>query len=229
MKMNEIIIFASGFLIGSGLTWVAIKDFYEKKYEDDRAHLRDIYAKRTSSTSVDEKAPEQPENGLKTHSEGYSRDVFVEKLNELARTDVEIDKKFKDYSSMYGGDDISDEDQDAAERDKFTQIQSMLASKENPVEDRPPYILSEDEWDDPVPAYDKITLEYFVEDDILIDSLSHELLDVSQTISEANVEYLNETDEDYIYVRNDKKGCDYEVIKNYEEYAVAEKGYYGIY
>ena len=229
MKTSDVLIFATGFVAGGLASWVYLKKKFDERIDAERAVLRDIYIKRSNSTSDSEKAPERAENSLKTHSEGYSRDIFIEKLNELARTDVEDEKRFKDYSSMYGGDDIADEDKEVALQDKFIQINSMQASKENPVEEKLPYILSEDEWDDPSPAYDKITLEYFVEDDILIDSLSHEIMDVSQTVSEANIEYLNESDADYIYVRNDSKGCDYEVIKNYEEYVVSEKGYYGIY
>ena len=105
-----------------------------------------------------------------------------------------------------------------------------MANAEHPKEDEP-YIISEEEFSDPTPMYDKVTLDYYINDDILIDVMSHEVANVNETIGENHIQMIvnGEIEEDYLYIRNDIKGIDYEVLVNVGNYEEDEKGYHGIY
>lgn len=226
MKTSRILIFAAGFVTGGLSSWAYLKRKYDERIDAERDNLRAIYIRKINSKSEDEKAPEQPENGLKTHSEGYDRQTLIDKMNNLTKVDPEARHEYQNYSSYYGGDDISD-DVDVPKKvaDKLNQ----LASQEHPTEKKLPYVIDVEDFASPEPAYEKITIRYYMDDDVLVDGLSHEIMDPNVTVGEENLAFLRTVDDDVIYVRNDFKGYDYEIEKLYSDYESSERGYHGIY
>lgn len=202
MTNKELGLFALGAVCGSVATYFAVKNKYEKDYDQYRDELRGIYQDHT-----EQKTPEELKNDA---------NEIINKINELTGA--------KNYAKMYGGDEIGD-----MPYEELNNIEQKLSMEESPNEEDKPYIISEEEFSNPLPAFEKVTLEYFLKDDILIDSMSHELMDVNKTISEENIKYLVDEDKDYIYVRNKQSGIDYEVLANEDDYMVAEKSYYGTY
>lgn len=75
-----------------------------------------------------------------------------------------------------------------------------------------PYLITMETFDDADPAYEKISLEYYTEDDCLVEN--DELIDIDTSVGRENIDRLaKRMDLIVLYVRNEKIGVDYEVTK----------------
>ena len=89
--------------------------------------------------------------------------------------------------------------------------------KQEVVVDRPYVIQPSDfgEFDD----YEKISLTYTA-DGVLLDDINEIVDDIEETVGEDSLEHFGEYEDDSVYVRNDAKKCDYEILldqRNYQE------------
>lgn len=223
MKTSDVLIFSAGFVAGGLASWAFLKKKFDERIDEERAILREAFNQTVSHTSNVEKPQEQAENSPKTHSEGYDRQSMIDKMNNLTKIDPESTREYQNYSSYYGGDDVSDEENVKEKR------LNQLASQEHPTDNEYPYIIDEDEYANPDPAYEKMTVNYFMDDDVLIDALSHEMIDIKTTVGSENIAYLRTSEDDILYVRNDKTGFDYEIERLFSDYEETERGYNGFY
>lgn len=75
-----------------------------------------------------------------------------------------------------------------------------------------PYLITMETFDDADPAFEKISLEYYTEDDCLVEN--DEPIDIDSSVGRENIDRLaKRMDLIVIYVRNEKIGVDYEVTK----------------
>lgn len=83
-----------------------------------------------------------------------------------------------------------------------------------------PYTISPDQFVNEEPYYDKISLEYF-DDGILANAISEEIIeDINAVIGNEALTKFGEYEEDVVYVRNERRSTDYEVIRQYRPFAV---------
>lgn len=81
-----------------------------------------------------------------------------------------------------------------------------------------PYVIQPSdfgEFDD----YEKISLTYTA-DGVLLDDMNEIVDDIEETVGEDSLEHFGEYEDDSVYVRNDAKKCDYEILldqRNYRE------------
>ena len=71
------------------------------------------------------------------------------------------------------------------------------------------------EFDD----YEKISLTYTA-DGVLLDDMNEIVDDIDETVGGDSLEHFGEYEDDSVYVRNDAKKCDYEILldqRNYQE------------
>lgn len=71
------------------------------------------------------------------------------------------------------------------------------------------------EFDD----YEKISLTYTA-DGVLLDDMNEIVDDVEEVVGKDSLEHFGEYEDDSVYVRNDSKKCDYEILldqRNYQE------------
>lgn len=85
-----------------------------------------------------------------------------------------------------------------------------------PEDDRDPelpYVISPDDFGEK-PGYDQISLTYF-EDGVLVDEADDmaEIENVEEIVGDA-LAHFGEYEEDAVFVRNDAKKCDYEILKD---------------
>lgn len=81
-----------------------------------------------------------------------------------------------------------------------------------------PYVIQPSdfgEFDD----YEKISLTYTA-DGVLLDDMNEIVDDIEETVGEDSLEHFGEYEDDSVYVRNDAKKCDYEILldqRNYQD------------
>ena len=83
-----------------------------------------------------------------------------------------------------------------------------------------PYVISPDEFDE-LDGYTAISLTYFA-DGVLSDENGVIIDDVEEIVGDG-LNHFGEYDEDAVYVRNDAKRCDYEILKDERKYAEFRK------
>lgn len=92
-------------------------------------------------------------------------------------------------------------------------------------EDKPPTIISLDEYSDLPPLYENVTYHYYDEDDVLLDDGNQIIDDVTHIVGEALTKFgpeaaaLANGDEDAVYVINGRMMLAIEVVRLHQSYA----------
>lgn len=98
-----------------------------------------------------------------------------------------------------------------SESEESEKVQYHKAVKEY-TEDEPkkkgPYVISPDEFHDGA-MLTSATYSYF-EDGVVTDEFDNIVEDVDEAIGE---DFVNHFDEDVVYVRNEERNCDYEILR----------------
>jgi hypothetical protein len=85
-----------------------------------------------------------------------------------------------------------------------------------------PYVITTEEFSEGNDHYDKLTIYYYADDDTLVDDNEEIITDVIGTVGDQGLySFGNGSDDpDVVYIRNEKRETDYEVIclnKSYSE------------
>lgn len=133
--------------------------------------------------------------------------------------------------------DLTKEDEEEAERqrnlaeieeyERQTAPYASPAVEKNIFDDSPstlrrnpdvPYLVTFEEFDTEEEDFDKITLQWFREDEVLCDENEAPVDDVDGTVGEANLQEFK-SGVDSIYVRNIKRAADFEIVIQNGSYA----------
>lgn len=180
-------IFVAGAVVGV----LASKAYFKKQADDEIRQMRDY---------VNKKEAQLKDKEADISEETSSPDNFAS----LAK-DEEAKSAYFKYATITPINVVKKED--------FDEMKERLEKVEHPEEEHDaPYILSVEEFEDGRPGYDSIGLSYYDGDDSLVDD-SEELVDVDETVGADNLKAFADSDEDSMYIRNDKLGVDYEIIR----------------
>ena len=78
-----------------------------------------------------------------------------------------------------------------------------------------PYVITPDEYD--CSEYEPTTLNYY-SDGVLTDIYDNKIDDIDEMVGLESLEHFGEYEDDTVYVRDDSKKVDYEILRNSEEY-----------
>lgn len=155
---------------------------------------------------------------------------FVEKgnkeeleLKEVIRNAKEDAGEMIDPAELEGPEDDTPytEEEDNDQTLDYEGYQLNGEHKKALEEDRRPYIIDPSDYELTCSNYEKLTLLYYISDDIVLDESEEEVnrFDlIGNVIMESG---FDENEDEIIFVRNDKLMCDYEVVKVFTQY---EKG-----
>lgn len=88
-----------------------------------------------------------------------------------------------------------------------------------------PYVISPEEFGE-MDGYSRISLTYYA-DQVVADDADHILEDVEGTIGFDSLTHFGEYEDDSVFVRNDRRRCDYEILLSLKKYSevLKEKPY----
>lgn len=220
-KIKGLLLFLAGGAIGSLVTTIVLKREYrrlEQEFTQERLEfMRDN--KRA------EKAPKEP-----TEASGEDKSVEdkkerqeTEKITDLDK--VRYNKIARNYRTVRTGDGIEypvAEDDEIEERDRHERL-----SLETVDTGDGPYVITLEQFQEEMDHYDKSTIYYYEDDDTLTDEGEEVITDVTATIGDDALDNFGcgSEDPEVVYVRNDKMGIDYEVIRLSKSYAETVLGY----
>lgn len=97
----------------------------------------------------------------------------------------------------------------------YTDYSTTVNPKPAPAPGEIPYVISPDEFGE-IEEYTKISLTYFA-DGVLADEHGEVINDVEEVVGDA-LNHFGEYEDDSVFVRNDAKRCDYEILKDLREF-----------
>lgn len=187
--LTNLFVFAAGAVIGSVATWKLVKTKYEKIADQEIESMREYYRKK----SIEDKnsSINKVEESLKSVKE------TVEKASVDHKEYVKLSNR---YTSQ-----------------QLTKPETRL-EEEDEEEMTEPYIITPEEFSDS--DYSTETLTYYadgvIEDDYE-DIWSEE--EIEDTIGSDFASHFGEYEADSVYVRNDYKEIDYEILRDERKYS----------
>ena len=145
--------------------------------------------------------------------------------------DEEIESVREVYAKVYGDSTEESEDEDeedqkifddlvkdlgySSDEDKKKETEEETKKESEGEEDEDmirPYVIEEEDYDEI--GYDTESL-YYYDDGVLIYSITEEVIkDIDGLVGQDSIKQLLESGEDYIYVRNDELGIDFEILRD---------------
>lgn len=110
-------------------------------------------------------------------------------------TEEEIEVEYESYAKRY----LSDQDE---------KPERKVKKEEEKVEK--PYVISPDEFGE-IDEYEIISLTLYA-DNVLADDQGNVIDDVEETVGKDSLNHFGEYEEDSVFVRNDERRCDYEIL-----------------
>ena len=201
-----IISFAAGAAIGSVATFMSIKNKYEQIAKEEIEEVREVYmnAIRKTKDVDDEHEESAPINEAPKVAELKSyKDVMNESgyINYGNITEAEVEEMVKEKT-----------------KEIVEECNDILKKTEDKVNKNKPYVIHPDDFGD---DYNTITLVYY-KDDVVTNYDTGEVLtdkEVEDLIGEESLSHFGEYEEDRVFVRNDARKIDYEILRSEEIYS----------
>lgn len=225
--IKYLITFAIGAASGSGITYILVKKKFEKKADDEIAEMKEYYDHhaltyeelvKRGRIADDRRKEEKKEDIPQSYQSSAPKEGKLVRGSGVKKT-VPID-----YTVFYKPEDDTDPAESEHPRDDDEETQkeyqgSVLTQEHQQAKHREPRIIKHSDFGSE-PHYTTQTLIYYTEDDILTlgeDQSEEEVADfdeIESMIGDALTKYgFVDNDEDHIYVRNDQRCCDYEIVK----------------
>lgn len=216
----KVLYFVGGVVAGSVATFFITKHICDKEKEAEIAEVKKTYSNRPILKVVKK---EETDSGLKIEAEAIDPQKIVD-LNNKLKEDLLTSRNIiqKQNYNLFSKPPHAKDIHNGIDENEDLEVEY--------VEDYPkegaaevPYTISPDQFVNEEPYYDKITLEFF-DDGILANAVSEEIIeDINAVIGNEALTKFGEYEEDVVYVRNEKRSADYEVIRQYRPFAVFDE------
>lgn len=105
-------------------------------------------------------------------------------------------------------------------------VMDVINSSSDDIEPIQPVVITMEEFTDSHTEYEKLSLYYWDEDDTLSDEGEEIIPNIEDFIGDALTHFgEGSNDPDIVYVRNERLGCDYEVVRQHKSF---QQEVYGI-
>lgn len=218
--------FAAGFLFCKKLNDIQFVEIDEEemaKIEEDLKKTVDENTKEARQEVI-KKAVEEAD----PQNEDELRNALQGKVSYI-RADQEAKQKFasawstvKDYSDEENANSMPVDIEEGFD-EEF--LETIEAETVEPGQVEPPHIISLSEFYNERPEYDKITIEWYEEDNVYVDENEEIIDDISSYIGMNRDKLFKENgpddDPDIQFVRNEQYGSDYEIVRHHMSYKEA--------
>lgn len=199
--MKNFFTFVTGLVIGSVVTYVVVKDKFEKIAQEEIDSVKEVFGRR-----VEKEADKKVEKIAKKE---------VEKIRKEYNEYDNLTKNYTSYSKNKTEENIEDveyeevceNDEDGVELDEIERASDY---------DRP-YIIEPQEFG-ALDGYSLITL-YHYSDNVLADDCDELVEDLDDVVGEDYASHFGEYEDDCVYVRNDRLKADYEICRDLRKYS----------
>lgn len=187
--VKGVVAFIFGGAIGAAAAWYATRSFYEKHLQEEIDSVKEAYGRKYGVSSSKEDSPKQSEVSESSKQDSIiNREIDTHKVNYVEYANA-VD------AMDYGRDILFDPDSDVVAY----------------IIDETEFGMKEDE------GYHTISLVYYI-DDILSDYQDDEIIGNVEGAIGTDWKKAFDKGEDIVYVRNDRRMCDYEILRSEKSY-----------
>jgi hypothetical protein len=208
--IRDLLLLATGAAIGSGVTYVVIKNKLNKQAETDEWNQE-----RSERLKFDAMNPPEPPEEEQVDEETAERIRKLHEKPDISKVASEY-HEYHDYTKHYKTETpvVNPEEQvdvDAVEEDEDDEEEEYddLMIPETPRENRRPYQVLRERFG-AFESYDQAILHYY-SDDVLTDD-DGEVVDVDNFVGRDAIDALKESEENEIFVCNPRYACYYNVL-----------------
>lgn len=189
------LIFVAGAAIGSVVTWKMVKTKYEQIAQEEIESVREAFGRSIDEDDTEEST--EDESGIKgvdPDSPSVAEEIrgIVKKLG---------------YVTELPEEENPTETTEEKEENKEEEEEEDMDSK--------PYVISPDEFGDC--EYITVSLSYYL-DGIVTNEQGKIVANTDELIGEDFADHFGEYEDDSVFVRNDRLGMDFEILKDYRDY-----------
>lgn len=203
--MNKIVNACISFIFGVGVGGILAYEYSKRKFsgrlDAEINELKKFYSEREKQTKADI-LKNKP--SLNEFVKDEKVDVDSDVSDDIS-TDEPIEEGMEDRYVNYAQYYKSDSVEEKTVKSKEVVTKTM----------KKPYIISPDEFGSM--GYSEISLTYY-SDGILTEEGDSEKLSINETIGANNIKHIGEEAQDALYIRNDEKEIDYEILSVEERY-----------
>lgn len=194
-KLAAIISFIIGIGVGAAGSWYFLKTVYEQRTQEEIESIKQAYADKYDKNSI-----------VKT-------DAFDEK------DDAEKQLDIKEYSHIIKAEGYHKTDYNAISKAVDEGKESEIELTKEPVikSGEESYVIAPEEFGE-YEDYCKISLTHY-SDGVLADIHDNVIDDVDEIVGSNYADHFGEYEDDSVYIRNDAKKCDYEILADERTWA----------
>ena len=206
MQIKDPIIFAVGAALGAGVTWFFTKRYYEKLSEQEIESVKKSFKKlQEDAQKRADAAKNKPDIS-----------VYAEALNKARENELE-ERNVNTHAVNYTGFTEEQESEDGEEEDGYSYKSNAVAQPlEKNVDKTKPYLLNRMPYQNEEPYYNMVTIMYYA-DGTYAEPHGKEI-EVIDYIGENLMGYVEETDKDEIFIRNEELELDIDIVKDARTY-----------
>lgn len=199
--MKNFFTFVTGLVIGSVVTYVVVKDKFEKIAQEEIDSVKEVFGRRVEKETdkkVEKIAKKEVEKIRKEYNE---YDNLTKNYTSYSKNKTEESIEDVEYE------EVCENDEDGVELDEIERASDY---------DRP-YIIEPQEFG-ALDGYSLITL-YHYSDNVLADDCDELVEDLDDVVGEDYASHFGEYEDDCVYVRNDRLKADYEICRDLRKYS----------
>ena len=197
-KIINTLVFAAGAAIGSVVTWVVLRNKYEKLVQEEIESIKETFA-GNERDAAQETAEEEDDESDGAPVEAAAHQINWEELEDLNEEEIDEDEELNEYAKLL--DDYTKQEGGA---EKVAKAPYVIA----------PYDFGElDNWH-------QIELTYYA-DDILEDDEYNIVTDVVELLGPKALTTFGEYEDDAVFVRNERLRTDFQILRDYRTYEEA--------
>lgn len=215
--------FATGFLFHKKLNdiqFVEIDEEEMKKIEEDLNKDKEETKAPQSIVEKYKSVQDLPENEDELRNALQGKVSYIKADQEAKAKFKETWETIKDYSDEDNADSLPVD----LEENMDEEFLEMIEEEEvEPGQVEPPHAISLSEFYNERPEYDKITIEWYEEDDVYLDENEEIIADISSYVGLNAGKLFKDNgpdeDPDVRFVRNESYGSDYEIVRHHSAYS----------
>ncbi|HZJ76713.1 MAG TPA: hypothetical protein VFC70_03285 [Oscillospiraceae bacterium] len=197
----------------------AITEYYKNKAEEDAVYLEVDHPFSPILNTLKDSVSEIEDRVKKLGN--ISQKIHVEKFEKLSG---EAEKSINDdFLHMRVHNPYANLARDLPDGEDLTKISSIVTDEEYDKLKQPidnidgPYIISDTEFSEEHQDHDKITLWYYMHDDVVVDDRGEIVDEVEYLLGDKALSEFSWT-QNTVYIRNENTGADYEVVRMFEDF-----------
>lgn len=212
--IKNTIIFLTGAAVGILGTKIVFDKIYEDRYNKEVESVKNIYKcefEHINKMNADRvrdlvETIEMTEEEVNTYRTILEKNGYQIYTSEDVKNGNIPELKTK-YDTMLESASPKDDDEEDAESEDVLNVLKEASMRPRDVE---PYIISYEDYEKKRPDYDKLSVEYYSYDQVLVDEIGS-VMDIEDTVGHKAIDKLEHGEEDVIFVRNEWLEIDYEV------------------